>query len=191
MYFKHLHERRGWFSHSNQLHFWIFDTGDEWMMIIIVEICNLFHQHLVYIQNLVRLHSPSCFFNDSWLVHFRVHRTFGAFFLKFFFSWHQGFYVDTAISDYCSIFRFTCKVTLEIEEAQNLILEFVGEPLSKKKDAAESAAEGAFWYLQHEGYLPSSGNWHIVEQLSCHINPKAIWCRQCLDYWGCRMCCYR
>lgn len=154
--------------------FWIFDTGDEWMMIIIVEICNLFHQHLVYIQNLVRLHSPSCFFNDSWLVHFRVHRTFGAFFLKFFFSWHQGFYVDTAISDYCSIFRFTCKVTLEIEEAQNLILEFVGEPLSKKKDAAESAAEGAFWYLQHEGYLPSSGNWHIVEQLSCHINPKAI-----------------
>ncbi|KAG4930061.1 hypothetical protein JHK86_047022 [Glycine max] len=54
--------------------------------------------------------------------------------------------------------QFTCKVTLEIEEAQNLILEFVGEPLSKKKDAAESAAEGAFWYLQHEGYLPSSGN---------------------------------
>nr|ACU19799.1 unknown [Glycine max] len=54
--------------------------------------------------------------------------------------------------------QFTCKVTLEIEEAQNLILEFVGEPLSKKKDAAESAAEGAFWYLQHEGYLPSRGN---------------------------------
>ena len=65
-------------------------------------------------------------------------------------------------------------MTLEIEEAQNLILEFVGEPLSKKKDAAESAAEGAFWYLQHEGYLPSIGNWHIAQQLSCHINPKAI-----------------
>ncbi|KAK7329981.1 hypothetical protein VNO77_24164 [Canavalia gladiata] len=52
---------------------------------------------------------------------------------------------------------FTYKVTLEIEEAQDMILEFVGEPKSKKKDAAESAAEGAFWYLQQEGYL-HSGN---------------------------------
>ncbi|KAK7347176.1 hypothetical protein VNO80_21703 [Phaseolus coccineus] len=51
--------------------------------------------------------------------------------------------------------QFTCKVTLEIEEALDTILEFVGEPRSKKKDAAESAAEGAFWYLQQEGYLPS------------------------------------
>ncbi|KAK7388536.1 hypothetical protein VNO78_23354 [Psophocarpus tetragonolobus] len=54
--------------------------------------------------------------------------------------------------------QFTCKVTLEIEEAQDVIFEFVGEPQSKKKDAAESAAEGAFWYLQQQGYLPSSGN---------------------------------
>jgi len=46
-------------------------------------------------------------------------------------------------------------VTLEIEEALDTILEFVGEPQSKKKDAAESAAEGAFWYLQQEGYLRS------------------------------------
>ncbi|TKY54740.1 Dicer protein 4 [Spatholobus suberectus] len=53
--------------------------------------------------------------------------------------------------------QFTYKVTLEIEEAPDMILEFVGEPQLKKKDAAESAAEGAFWYLQREGYL-HSGN---------------------------------
>ncbi|XP_061375757.1 dicer-like protein 4 isoform X1 [Gastrolobium bilobum] len=50
---------------------------------------------------------------------------------------------------------FTCKVTLEIEETPDTIFEFVGEPLPKKKDAAESAAEGAFWYLQQQGYLPN------------------------------------
>ncbi|XP_020236092.1 dicer-like protein 4 isoform X2 [Cajanus cajan] len=51
--------------------------------------------------------------------------------------------------------QFTCKVILEIEEAPDMILEFVGEPQSKKKDASESAAEGAFWYLQQQGYLPN------------------------------------
>jgi len=44
-------------------------------------------------------------------------------------------------------------MTLEIEEAPDTILEFVGEPRTKKKDAAESAAEGAFWYLQQVGYF--------------------------------------
>lgn len=29
----------------------------------------------------------------------------------------------------------------------------IGEPRLKKKDAAESAAEGAVWYLQNEGYI--------------------------------------
>ncbi|KAK4265332.1 hypothetical protein QN277_026397 [Acacia crassicarpa] len=48
---------------------------------------------------------------------------------------------------------FTFKVILEIEEASNMILECVGAPQSKKKEAAESAAEGAFWYLEKEGYL--------------------------------------
>ncbi|XP_027919054.1 dicer-like protein 4 isoform X1 [Vigna unguiculata] len=49
--------------------------------------------------------------------------------------------------------QFTYKMTLEIEEAPDTILEFVGEPRTKKKDAAESAAEGAFWYLQQVGYF--------------------------------------
>ncbi|XP_047169317.1 dicer-like protein 4 isoform X2 [Vigna umbellata] len=49
--------------------------------------------------------------------------------------------------------QFTYKMTLEIEEVPDTILEFVGEPRSKKKDAAESAAQGAFWYLQQEGYF--------------------------------------
>lgn len=44
-------------------------------------------------------------------------------------------------------------MTLEIEEIPDTILEFVGEPRSKKKDAAESAAQGAFWYLQQKGYF--------------------------------------
>ncbi|GAU11988.1 hypothetical protein TSUD_196120 [Trifolium subterraneum] len=48
---------------------------------------------------------------------------------------------------------FTCKATMEIEEAPNMVFEFTGEPLPKKKDAADSAAEAAFWYLQQEGYL--------------------------------------
>ncbi|XP_027329743.1 dicer-like protein 4 [Abrus precatorius] len=52
---------------------------------------------------------------------------------------------------------FTCKVTLEMEENPDMIFEFIGEPKSKKKDASESAAEGAFWYLQQEGYM-LSGN---------------------------------
>lgn len=47
-------------------------------------------------------------------------------------------------------------MTLEIEETPDVIFEFVGEPQSKKKDAAESAAEGAIWYLQQEGYLHSA-----------------------------------
>lgn len=50
---------------------------------------------------------------------------------------------------------------MEIEEVPDLILEFVGEPKLKKKDAAESAAEGAFWYLQQEGYV------HIADD-NCH-----------------------
>ncbi|XP_054806590.1 dicer-like protein 4 isoform X2 [Prosopis cineraria] len=48
---------------------------------------------------------------------------------------------------------FTCKVTLEIEDASNMILECVGTPQSRKKEAAEAAAEGAFWYLEKEGHL--------------------------------------
>ncbi|XP_027192482.1 dicer-like protein 4 isoform X3 [Cicer arietinum] len=51
---------------------------------------------------------------------------------------------------------FTFKATMEIEEAQDMILEVYGESLPKKKDAADSAAEGAFWYLQKEGYLHSA-----------------------------------
>jgi endoribonuclease Dicer len=49
--------------------------------------------------------------------------------------------------------RFTFKVVVEIEEAQDVILVCSGEPRSKKKDAAENAAEGALWYLKNEGYL--------------------------------------
>ncbi|KAL1372177.1 hypothetical protein HN51_002320 [Arachis hypogaea] len=53
---------------------------------------------------------------------------------------------------------FTYKVTLDIEESPDVIYEFIGEPKPKKKDAAESAAEGVFWYLERTGYLPNKRN---------------------------------
>ncbi|KAL9462996.1 hypothetical protein AB3S75_000910 [Citrus x aurantiifolia] len=48
---------------------------------------------------------------------------------------------------------FTFKVTFEIESL-NTILECFGAPQSKKKTAAEHAAEGALWYLERLGYFP-------------------------------------
>ncbi|XVE71087.1 hypothetical protein DITRI_Ditri10aG0122200 [Diplodiscus trichospermus] len=48
---------------------------------------------------------------------------------------------------------FTYRVIIEIEEAPDMILECFGGPRTKKKAAAEDAAEGALWYLKHEGYL--------------------------------------
>lgn len=45
------------------------------------------------------------------------------------------------------------KVVLEIAGKMNEEFEFIGEPRLKKKDAAESAAEGALWYLKHEGHI--------------------------------------
>ncbi|KAJ4709652.1 Dicer-like protein [Melia azedarach] len=47
---------------------------------------------------------------------------------------------------------FTFRVVVQIE-APGTVLECTGGPRSKKKAAAEHAAEGAIWYLEHEGYL--------------------------------------
>ena len=41
---------------------------------------------------------------------------------------------------------------LEIEELPNESFEFYGELQARKKDAAESAADAALWYLENEGY---------------------------------------
>ncbi|KAL6973918.1 endoribonuclease Dicer [Sarracenia purpurea var. burkii] len=43
-------------------------------------------------------------------------------------------------------------VYVDIEEASNVIVAF-GAAHSRKKDAAEHAAEGALWYLKNAGYL--------------------------------------
>ncbi|XP_022729085.1 dicer-like protein 4 isoform X2 [Durio zibethinus] len=48
---------------------------------------------------------------------------------------------------------FIYRVILEMEEAPDMILECFGSPRTTKKAAAEHAAEGALWYLKHEGYL--------------------------------------
>ncbi|XP_031381749.1 LOW QUALITY PROTEIN: dicer-like protein 4 [Punica granatum] len=52
---------------------------------------------------------------------------------------------------------FTYMVVIEIEESPQLLVECYGEPRSKKKAAAEHAAEGVLWYLKHEGYLLKGG----------------------------------
>ncbi|CAK9169749.1 unnamed protein product [Ilex paraguariensis] len=49
---------------------------------------------------------------------------------------------------------FTFKVIILIREASTMILECIGNPRSKKKTAADDAAEGALWYLKHTGYQP-------------------------------------
>lgn len=49
-------------------------------------------------------------------------------------------------------FRFTYKVVVEIadiESSGKTVLECFGDPKGKKKAAAEHAAEGALWYLEH------------------------------------------
>ncbi|CAN0901094.1 Dicer-like protein 4 [Linum grandiflorum] len=48
---------------------------------------------------------------------------------------------------------FVYKVTVEIEESETRILECYGESHTKKKGAAESAAQAALWYLKHQGYV--------------------------------------
>lgn len=48
--------------------------------------------------------------------------------------------------------RFTYKVTVEVKDATRTVLECFSGSKSKKKAAAEHAAEGALWYLQHLGH---------------------------------------
>lgn len=49
--------------------------------------------------------------------------------------------------------RFVYKVQLQIAGKLNEEVECIGEPRLKKKDAAESTAEGALWYLKNEGHI--------------------------------------
>ncbi|XP_042002405.1 dicer-like protein 4 isoform X1 [Salvia splendens] len=49
--------------------------------------------------------------------------------------------------------QFVYKVQLQIAGKLNEEVECIGEPRLKKKDAAESAAEGALWHLKNEGHI--------------------------------------
>ncbi|KAL8497779.1 hypothetical protein ACS0TY_021203 [Phlomoides rotata] len=49
--------------------------------------------------------------------------------------------------------EFCFKVVLEMGERPNERFEFYGAARAKKKDAAENVAQGALWYLQHQGYI--------------------------------------
>ncbi|XP_076946469.1 uncharacterized protein LOC143617981 [Bidens hawaiensis] len=49
---------------------------------------------------------------------------------------------------------FTNKVSIEMKEGSNskLVVECIGKPQFSKKSAADSAAEGILWYLEHLSY---------------------------------------
>lgn len=49
--------------------------------------------------------------------------------------------------------RFWYKVVVAIEDSPGMVLESFSDPRETKKAAAEHAAEGALWYLRHEGYV--------------------------------------
>lgn len=48
--------------------------------------------------------------------------------------------------------KYRFKVTVEMKGACGTVLECYGNPQTRKKVAAEHAAEGAVWYLKHLGY---------------------------------------
>ncbi|XP_030456382.2 dicer-like protein 4 isoform X1 [Syzygium oleosum] len=48
---------------------------------------------------------------------------------------------------------FWYKVVVAIEDSPGMVLESFSDPRETKKAAAEHAAEGALWYLRHEGYV--------------------------------------
>ncbi|XP_010537900.1 PREDICTED: ribonuclease 3-like protein 1 [Tarenaya hassleriana] len=53
----------------------------------------------------------------------------------------------------CHMRLYTCKVVIEVKESSSTtVLECFGSPCSKKKLAAEHAAEGALWYLKQMGH---------------------------------------
>nr|GEX52767.1 ribonuclease 3-like protein 1 [Tanacetum cinerariifolium]GEY82462.1 ribonuclease 3-like protein 1 [Tanacetum cinerariifolium] len=48
---------------------------------------------------------------------------------------------------------YTYKVIVDMkEDGSSIVVECMGKPQLNKKNAAESAAEGALWYLVHLGY---------------------------------------
>ncbi|PIN16599.1 Ribonuclease [Handroanthus impetiginosus] len=49
--------------------------------------------------------------------------------------------------------EFAYKVVVKMEELPNETFEFYGEARTKKKEAAEHAAQGALWYLKQEGLM--------------------------------------
>lgn len=87
----------------------------------------------------------SCLYVIGFCNHFRIEHSSSHEALHCF---YKNFYIE--IDSHC--FRFVYKVVMEIAEKPNEQFEFYGEPRLKKKEAAEHAAQGALWYLKHEGY---------------------------------------
>ncbi|XP_054780011.1 ribonuclease 3-like protein 1 [Prosopis cineraria] len=53
---------------------------------------------------------------------------------------------------------FTFKVIIEIEAGMKTTIECFGSPHQKKKTAADHAAEGALWFLKHQGHVRKKKN---------------------------------
>ncbi|KAM7256598.1 hypothetical protein ACFE04_012339 [Oxalis oulophora] len=66
---------------------------------------------------------------------------------------------------------FTFKVIVEPIESSRTLLETYGFPQLKKKAAAESAAEGAIWYLNSQGYFPNKKR---NKQADTHLKLQTI-----------------
>ncbi|XP_047327310.1 dicer-like protein 4 isoform X2 [Impatiens glandulifera] len=65
--------------------------------------------------------------------------------------WKPPYFECISESGACHLKEFIFKVIVDIEEMSQLVVAF-GEPRSRKKDAAEHAAEGAVWCLRNLGY---------------------------------------
>ncbi|KAJ0231063.1 Ribonuclease 3-like protein 1 [Hirschfeldia incana] len=64
--------------------------------------------------------------------------------------WKPPVYDCCNVDGPCHMRLFTYKVVVEIRDSSGTtVLECFGDPKPKKKDAAEHAAEGALWYLDH------------------------------------------
>uniref|UniRef100_A0A3Q7FUU6 DRBM domain-containing protein n=1 Tax=Solanum lycopersicum TaxID=4081 RepID=A0A3Q7FUU6_SOLLC len=75
----------------------------------------------------------------------------------------SGFEENIEVKQYPTRIRFArfvpswmgspkAKVIVEIRGLRTTIIECMGNPYSKKKAAAENAAEGAMWFLNQAGY---------------------------------------
>ncbi|CAH8258758.1 unnamed protein product [Arabidopsis lyrata] len=80
--------------------------------------------------------------------------------------WRPPVYECCKVDGPCHLRLFTYKVVVEIiESSGKTVLECFGDPRRNKKAAAEHAAEGALWYLEHVKAKPEDkAAYHLVKR---------------------------